>query len=121
MGEALDLAGRLEGGTPAGPELLRWKRQLAEGNAKIADIARNSRVFPPLFLWLLAQGGEDLAAGFRKAAEIYLARATYRIDLLLYVALPMSLLVLGTMILGQFLPLFRMLTYTINTLGDVGG
>jgi len=40
---------------------------------------------------------------------------------LLYVALPMSLLVLGTMILGQFLPLFRMLTYTINTLGDVGG
>src|SRR5439155_5492471 len=56
LGEALDLAGRLEGGTPAGPELLRWKRQLAEGNAKIADIARNSRVFPPLFLWLLAQG-----------------------------------------------------------------
>jgi len=121
LGEALDLAGRLESGTPAGAELLRWKSRLAEGNAKIADIAKDSKVFPPLFVWLLAQGGEDLAAGFKKAVEIYSARALYRTELLLYVTLPVSMLVLGMMILGQFLPLFRALTSTIDQLGDMGG
>ena len=121
LGEALDLAGRLESGSPAGPELLRWKNRLAEGNAKITDIAKDSKVFPPLFVWLLAQGGEDLAAGFKKAMEIYSARASYRIELLLYVTLPVSMLVLGTVILGQFLPLFRVLIMTIDQLGDMGG
>src|SRR5438067_2079752 len=120
LGEALDLAGHLESGTPAGAELRRWKSRLAEGNEKITDIARESRVFPPLFVWLLAQGGEDLAAGFKKAAEIYFARAAYRTEILLYAALPASVLVLGTMILGQFAPLFRMLTTTIDMLGSGG-
>jgi len=100
---------------------LRWKNRLAEGNAKITDIAKDSKVFPPLFVWLLAQGGEDLAAGFKKAMEIYSARASYRIELLLYVTLPVSMLVLGTVILGQFLPLFRVLIMTIDQLGDMGG
>ena len=121
LGEALDLAEHLERGTPAGAELQRWKSRLTEGNARIADIAANSKVFPPLFVWLLAQGGENLASGFKKAAEIYFARASYRMDLLLYAALPVSVLVLGTMILGQFLPLFRALTFTIDMLGDMGG
>src|SRR5205814_4236675 len=52
LGEALDLAEHLEKGTPAGAELRRWKARLTEGNAKIADIAANSKVFPPLFVWL---------------------------------------------------------------------
>jgi len=121
LGEALDLAEHLERGTPAGAELQRWKSRLTEGNARIADIAANSKVFPPLFVWLLAQGGENLASGFKKAAEIYFARASYRMDLLLYAALPVSVLVLGTMILGQFLPLFRALTLTVDMLGDMGG
>jgi type II secretory pathway component PulF len=121
LGEALDLAERLETGSPAGAELRQWKRRLAEGNAKIADLAKDSKVFPPLFVWLLAQGGEDLAAGFKKAAEIYFARATSRIELLLYVALPVSVLVVGVMILGQFFPLFRLLTSMIDMLGDTGG
>jgi type II secretory pathway component PulF len=121
LGEALDLAEHLESGTPAGAELRRWKSRLTEGNAKIADIAANSKVFPPLFVWLLAQGGENLASGFKKAADIYSARASYRTELILYAALPVSVLVLGTMILGQFLPLFRALTFTIDMLGDMGG
>jgi len=95
------------------------ENRLAEGNAKITDIAKDSKVFPPLFVWLLAQGGEDLAAGFKKAMEIYSARASYRIELLLYVTLPVSMLVLGTVILGQFLPLFRVLIMTIDQLGDM--
>jgi general secretion pathway protein F len=121
LGDALDLASRLEAGTAAGMELKRWKGRLTEGHAKIADIAREAKVFPPLFLWLLAQGGEDLAAGFRKAAEIYFARARHRTEMLLYAALPVSVMVLGMMIVGQFMPLFRTLIRTIDALGDVGG
>lgn len=117
LGEALDLAGHLEARSPAGAELRTWKSRLAGGHAKIADMANDSKVFPPLFIWLLAQGGEDLAAGFKKAAEIYFARAVYRIDLLLYVALPVSVLVLGVTILGQFLPVFTMLVRVIDSLG----
>jgi len=120
LGEALDLAGHLETGTPAGMELARWKSRLADGHAKITDIAKESKVFPPLFVWLLAQGGEDLAAGFRKAAEIYHARARYRVELLLYVALPVSVLVLGVMILGQFVPLVSGLASLIDQLGSAG-
>jgi len=121
LGEALELAGHLETGTPAGLELRRWKSRLADGHAKIADIAKGSRVFPPLFVWLLAQGGEDLAAGFKKAAEIYYARAKYRVELILYVALPVTVLVLGVMILGQFVPLARGLVSFIDQLGDASG
>jgi type II secretory pathway component PulF len=121
LGEALELAGHLESGTPAGTEVQRWRSRLAQGNAKIAEIAEGSRVFPPLFVWLLAQGGEDLAAGFRKAAEIYFGRATYRSELLLHVALPVSVLVLGLMIVGQFLPLVQALTFTMDMLGSMDG
>lgn len=121
FGEALDLAERMETGTPAGMELRRWKERLMQGHAKIAAIAQESKVFPPLFVWLLAQGGEDLAAGFRKAAEIYRARARHRIEMLLYAALPVSVMVLGVMIIGQFMPLFRTLVRTLDSLGDVGG
>jgi type II secretory pathway component PulF len=121
LGEALDLAERLEIGTPVGAELQLWKSRLAEGNGKIADLAKDSKVFPPLFVWLLAHGGEDLAAGFKKAAEIYFARAAYRMELLLYVALPVSVLMLGVMILGQFLPLFEVITTIIDMLGAPGG
>jgi len=121
LGEALDLAGHLETGTPAGLELLRWKSRLADGHAKVADIAKESKVFPPLFVWLLTQGGEDLASGFKKAAEIYHARARYRIELLLYVALPVSVLMLGVMILGQFVPLASGLASIIDQLGGGGG
>ena len=58
-------------------------------------------MFPPLFVWLVANAGEDLAAGFRRAAEIYEARAAYRADLGLYAALPVAVLFLGAIILSQ--------------------
>lgn len=121
LAESLDLTGHLEAGTPAGSEVQRWKTRLADGTARVADAARDFKVFPPLFVWLLAQGGEDLAAGFRKAAEIYSARAIYRIEMLLHVALPVMVLALGTLILTQFLPLFRALIFIMDMLGSVDG
>lgn len=121
LAEALDLARRLEAGSPAGEELQRWKDRLALGHGGIDDISNGSKVFPPLFIWLVAQGGENLAAGFKKAAEIYQARAVYRVEMLLYAALPVSVLVLGVMILGQFLPLFGVLALHLDALGDAAG
>ena len=47
-----------------------------------------TRRFPPLFIWLVASARSDLAAGLKRAAEIYHARAEYRTEILLYAALP---------------------------------
>jgi type II secretory pathway component PulF len=119
--EALDLAGRLEQGTPAEAELGVWKTRLAGGQAKFAELAAGGRAFPPLFVWLVAQGGEDLAAGLRRAAEVYVARAVYRTDLLLYLALPVSVLTLGLMIIFQFAPILRQMIVLLDMLGNAGG
>ncbi len=122
--QALALAEALESGTPAAKTLARW-RQLAEaGQGKPAAWTGDTRPFPPLFLWLVQKGGEDLAAGFRKAAEIYQARASYRIEMALYGALPVSILLLGQMILWQALPLVLTMNSMMNMLGSdtgVGG
>jgi type II secretory pathway component PulF len=120
FGEALDVAQSLELGSPAGKELTLWKRKLADGQLAFAETAAESRSFPALFLWLIAQGGEDLATGFQRAADVYYTRAVSRADLLLYAALPVSVLVLGIFILGQFAPLFRTMTFTLDSLGLTG-
>lgn len=119
--EALALAGALESGTPAAKTLARWRQLVEGGQGKPAAWIGDTRPFPPLFLWLVQKGGEDLAAGFQKAAEIYHARASYRIEMALYGALPVSILLLGQMVLWQAVPLVRSLVWMMNLLGDVGG
>ena len=119
--EALALAEALESGTPAAKTLARWRQFVAAGQGKPADWQGDSRPFPPLFLWLVQKGGEDLAAGFQKAAEIFQVRASYRIELALYGALPVSILMLGQMVLWQAVPLVQSLTWVMNMIGaDVG-
>ena len=118
--EALTMAGRLETGTPAGPALDQWRQLVESGQGKPAQWTDDSPPFPPLFLWLVQKGGEDLAAGFQKAAEIYQARASYRIELALYGALPVSILLLGQMVLWQAIPLIRSMTWMMDMLGATG-
>jgi len=122
LSEALALAEALESGTPAAPALARWRQLVEAGQGKPAEWTGDSRPFPPLFLWLVQKGGEDAASGFQKAAEIYQGRASYRIEIALYGALPVSILLLGQMILWQAIPLVRSMTWMMNMLGaDVGG
>jgi hypothetical protein len=71
-----------------------------------------------MVLWLIANAGEDLAAGFRKTAEIYGARANQRTEMLLYAALPVSVLALGAMICFQIMPLARGFTDLLNSIGS---
>jgi type II secretory pathway component PulF len=118
--EALALAEALESNTPAGKSLAQWRRVLAAGGGKPSSWVETHGPFPPLFLWLVQQSGEDVAAGFQKAAEIYRARASYRVELALYGALPISILLLGQMVFWQAAPLMRTMIWLMNTLGGSG-
>jgi type II secretory pathway component PulF len=121
LDQSLALVERLEQGTRAGTELAAWRKRLAAGHGKISDLAEPGRAFPPLFIWLVARGGDDLAAGFQKAAEIYQARAKHRADMILYSALPVSILALGVMLISQMQPVFQTLVKFMNMIGDAGG
>ena len=84
---------------------------------KFSEVATGNRLIPPLFVWVVASAGEDLAAGFNRAAEIYHSRALYRTEVALYSVLPIASLFLGVIVLSQaflvismFLPLIAMIT-----------
>jgi len=115
--EALALAEMLETNTPAAQTLAHWRSLVADGRGKPAQWPTSGRPIPQLFLWLIQSGGEDPAAGFQKAAEIYQARASYRIEMALYGALPVSILLLGQMVLWEAMPLFKSLITLMNMLG----
>ena len=120
LAEALGLAHVLEATTPAGKTLGQWRRLVESGQGKPVQWPPAAKPFPPLFLWLVQKGGEDPAAGFQKAAEIYQARAAYRTELALYGALPISMLLLGQMVFWQVAPMMRTLTWLMNMVGDSG-
>jgi len=118
LAEALALAETLESGTPADRVLSQWRSLVETGQGTPSQWPTASAPIPPLFLWLVQKGGEDVAAGFEKAAEVYQARANYRIELLLYGALPVSILLLGQMVLWQAVPMFRSLVWMMNQFGQ---
>jgi len=119
--KALDLMEQLEHGTPAGKEISRWRERLASGRGNFSEMAEGGRIFPPLFIWTVSQSHEDLAAGFQRASEIYQARASYRTELLLYSALPCSVLVLGMVIISQIQPVLAVFIMFMNIMSSMGG
>jgi type II secretory pathway component PulF len=106
---ALGLVEQMERGTPAATDLALWKKNASEGAGKFEKVAAGSRTFPPMFVWLVAGAGEDLAGGFERAGRVYQARSAYRTNVLLYAALPVSLLFLGLIILSQIYPMGRLI------------
>jgi type II secretory pathway component PulF len=118
---ALTLVEQLEKGTCAAEEIARWRQRLASGQGKFSELASPGRAFPPLFIWTVAQSGEDLTSGFQRAAELYQGRAAYHTELLLYSALPCSVLALAAMIIAQIQPVFAtLMTFIRNLSGDAG-
>src|SRR5262249_44332279 len=107
----------MEAPSPAAEALARWRTAVESGQGKPSQW-KACPPLPPLFLWLVQKGGEDVATGFQKAADIFQNRANYRIELALYGALPISILFLGQMILWQVAPLMRAMTFLMNALGD---
>jgi type II secretory pathway component PulF len=120
LGDALALVEQLEKGTSAEREIALWRQRLASGRGKFSEMASASKTFPALFIWTIAQSGEDLTAGFRRAAEVFHSRALYRSELLLYSAMPCSILALAAMIISQIEPVFAALTAFITALSGSG-
>ena len=118
LDKALGLVEKLEQATPASIELARWRQRLAGGHGKFTEIAADGRVFPPLFVWMVGQSGEDLAAGFQRAAEVYQSRAASRAEMLLYSALPCSVMALGLLIVSQIQPVVSAFIQFMNAIGD---
>ncbi len=112
--EALGLVEQMETGSAAAAEVTAWRQWLATGGSRLPAPATTNRVFPPLFLWLVASAGEEVPAGFQRAAEIYRARANHQIEMMLYAALPVAVVLLGSLILielrGVFLPLVKLIS-----------
>jgi type II secretory pathway component PulF len=118
LAEGIDLLQEMEASTPAGRELAQWRTRLANGASKFADIAGSGKTFPALFVWSVANAGEDLARGFRQAADIYRARAVHRTDTMLYAALPVAILVLGGLVVTQIVPVYGSLVQALSGLGS---
>jgi type II secretory pathway component PulF len=120
LSDAIGLVRGMEEGTRAEADLARWQERIAAGEGRFLNFATPGRFFPPLFLWLVASAGENLPAGFQRAADLYQARADYRVDLMLYAFLPVSVLFLGGMLVGEAVPLLRFFTDVMQSLGDMG-
>lgn len=120
LADALGLLGYMESNTPAGRDVARWQSRLADGHRHFSDIASDSKVIPPLFSWIVSSAQEDLAKGFERAAEIYQARASYRTEMLLYGALPISILFLGVMLASQAYPVIRLFVQFGSLLDQMG-
>jgi type IV pilus assembly protein PilC len=116
LADALSFLGQLESGTIAAKEIAQWRERLVSGHGKFSELAGSSRVFPPLFVWTVAQSGEDLALGFQSAADLYQNRAIYRSEMLLYSILPCSILALASMIIIQIVPVVGTLTSFLNNI-----
>ena len=114
---ALQLVEETESNSPGGRDIARWRENAQNGLSKFPDMAQQSRAYPPLFVWLVAQYREDLAKGFQRAAELYHERAKNRTDLLLYAALPMAVVVMGMMVLGQTFSMVALLRQFMSYLG----
>jgi len=121
LSSALELAEALETGTPVEPALRAWRHRISSGQGRMADWQPPGKILPPLFTWLVKSSGDDLAGGFQKAADLYATRSAYRTDLLLYGLLPVSILLLGQMIIWQIVPAASFFVRMMNALGDMGG
>jgi type II secretory pathway component PulF len=118
LGEAIALLENLEKGTPVCCDLGLWRKRCMEGHGRFQEIAVGSKVFPPLFLWMVAGSGEDMASGFKNVARLYQERAAYRAEMLLYAFLPTAILILGLMIFLQLSPVARVL-FGLNRLFSI--
>jgi len=118
--EAIGLVEQLETSTAAA-DLKRWQKKLAAGTTRFSEVGAVNRLIPPLFIWVVASAGEDLVAGFNRAAEIYYSRAIYRTEVALYSVLPIASLFLGAIVLSQAFLVISMFLPLVAMLNNMGG
>lgn len=99
----------LESGSAMEREVLRWRKAAANGCARFHQMATPGGMAPPMFVWLVEQGGEDLAAGFRRAAEVYQQRSIQLGDVILSATMPVGLVTVSTLLVAQLLTVWHLL------------
>lgn len=114
--QAIELVRQFEVKSAANADLSAWKQRIEQGQGTTAGLGADFRAIPPLFVWLVQGGGEDLATGLRRAADIYGQRADRKIAMLLYAALPVAVMGLGFLIVNQFVPFFLELVRLMDML-----
>ena len=115
--DAIGLTEQLETSPAAAADLQLWQKKLAAGTSKFSEVAVGDKMIPPTFAWIVSGAGENLADGFKRAADIYHSRAIYRTEVALFSVLPVASLFLGVVVISQaflvismFLPFINMLT-----------
>jgi len=119
--EAIGLVEQIETSPAASADLQDWRSKIAGGAAKFSEIAARNRIVPPMFVWVVSTAGEDLTAGFKRAAEIYHARAIYRTEVALFSVLPIASLFLGALVISQAFLVISMFLPLIAMLNNLGG
>lgn len=114
--DAIGLAEQIETSPQAVLDLQSWRQKLAAGAVKFSEVSAGNKLIPAMFTWLVSGAGENLAEGFKRAGEIYHARAIYRTEVALYTVLPLASVFLGAVVISQalvliamFLPMFMMI------------
>lgn len=118
LDSALDVAEKNESHPGARRELALWRQRLANGARSFASIAQPGTLAPSLFVWLVTSAGENWARGFRRAAELYDSRAKYRIELALYAALPVTIVLLAAIIGTEMAPLMKGFVQFMNSMSS---
>jgi type II secretory pathway component PulF len=115
--DAVALTEQLETSPAAAADLRRWQKKLAGGTCKFSDVAADNKMIPPLFSWIVSGAGENLADGFKRAANTYHSRAISRTEIALFSVLPIASLFLGAVVISQaflvismFLPMIAMIS-----------
>ena len=119
--EAIGLVEQLETSSAAAADLQQWRNKLAAGTAKFSEVAAGNRLVPPLFVWVVSSAGEDLTAGFNRAAEIYHSRAIYRTEVALFSVLPLASLFLGAIVISQAFLVISMFLPMISMVNQMSG
>jgi type IV pilus assembly protein PilC len=104
---ALAVVEKNENAGRAREEIALWRQRLASGTRRFSDLVQAGTLVPPLFTWLVTGAGENLARGFRRASDTYAARARYRIEMVLYAALPVAILLVTAIVGLELAPLVK--------------
>ena len=118
--DAIGLVEQLETSSAAA-DLQHWRAKIAAGAVKFSEVATSNQMVPPLFVWIVSTAGEDLTAGFKRAAEIYHSRAVYRTEVALFSVLPIASLFLGALVISQAFLVISMFLPLIAMLNNLGG
>ena len=118
--EVMGMVSKLETGSEMESDMKKIEQRLSEGQASYEAAARGCKTIPDFFNWIVAQGGEDVAAGFSHARSIYSGRAENKMQAFLHCFLPVNILLMGILLLGFCLPHFAILIDLLRMVDQFG-